>query len=264
MDIISSIILGGIQGLTEFLPISSSGHLILMREFLGINSVDGLAFDAVLQLATSLAVLVYFKHDFLELIKGFFGLITGKVVEKKIKVLFGAIVLGTIPAVIFGLMLEGHMETTFRGAKFVAVMLLLGSILFYIAERIAKQNENLTTKKGLLIGFFQSLALLPGMSRSGVTISGGLIFGMKREDAARFSFLLSFPIIFGSGLLKFFELSNGGFENGLGSHLFIGGISAFIVGIFAIHYLLKYLRNHTLNIFIIYRVVLAIIILIVF
>ena len=121
----------------------------------------------------------------------------------------------------------------------------------FIAEKFASQKEELTVRKGIWIGFFQVLALLPGMSRSGATISGGLLFGLTREKAARFSFLLSFPIIFGSGFKKLLELSGSGALSDIGTSLFWGAITAFIVGLFVIHYLLKYLRNHTLNIFII-------------
>lgn len=262
MDIFSSIILGFVQGLTEFLPISSSGHLIVIREALGIKTTFGLSFDAVLQLATSLAVLVYFRKEFTKLFFAFLKLIQRKAIDSKDKILLWAIVLGTIPAIVFGLFLEDYMETTFRSATLVAVMLLIGSLLFFIAEKLAKQSQELTIKKGIWIGFFQVLALLPGMSRSGATISGGLLFGLKREDAARFSFLLSFPIIFGSGMKKLLELGGEGTLNDIGVTLFFGALTAFTVGLFAIHYLLKYLRNHTLNVFIIYRVILAFLIII--
>lgn len=262
MDIFSSIILGFIQGITEFLPISSSGHLIVVREFLNIETSLGLSFDAVLQLATSIAVLVYFRHEFIKLFFAFIKLITRKVVDAEEKVLMFAIILGTIPAVIFGLFLEESMETTFRSTELVALSLLAGSVLFLVAEKVATQSKELTVKKGVWIGFFQVLALLPGMSRSGSTIAGGLLFGLTREKAARFSFLLSFPVIFGSGMKKLLELNGSGLLNEIGVSLLSGAITAFIVGLFAIHYLLKYLRNHTLNIFIVYRVILAFIILI--
>jgi undecaprenyl-diphosphatase len=255
MDIFPSIILGIIQGLTEFLPISSSGHLILTREVFGISPEGGLAYDAVLQLATALAVLVYFRKDFLSLLKGFWGLLRGEVVERKTRILIWAIILGTIPAGVLGILLQDYMETTFRTSAFVGATLLLGALLFWCAEKVAKQNMELTVRKGLYIGLFQSLALFPGTSRSGATISGGLILGLTREEAAKFSFLLSFPIIFGSGLVKMLGLA--GESAPVNLSLFVGATASFVVGILAIHYLLKYLKNHTLNIFIWYRVVLA-------
>ncbi len=254
-DILISILLGVVQGATEFIPISSSGHLILVRDVLGIETVGTLGFDAILQLATALAVLVYFRRDFLDLTRSFLDLTLGKSVETSKRVLLWAIVLGTIPAAIFGLLLQDYMETTFRSAGFVVVTLLLGSLLFFVAERVAKQNAHLTVRKGVGIGFFQALALFPGTSRSGATIAGGLILGLSREQAARFSFLLSFPIIFGSGLVKLLGL--GGESVLLNTELLLGAVAAFAVGILAIHYLLKYLRNHTLGVFIWYRVILA-------
>ena len=258
MDILLSTFLGAVQGLTEFLPISSSGHLILVREVFGINTSGGLAFDAVLQLATALAVLVYFRDDFLNLLKSAFDLVRGREVATKIKILLYSIILGTIPAAVLGLFLQDYMETTFRTPAFVGTTLLLGALLFYVAEKVAKQNTELTANKGFLIGLFQSLALFPGTSRSGATISGGLILGLTREEAARFSFLLSFPIIFGSGLVKMLGLAGESAE--LDSALFFGTLAAFLVGLLAIHYLLMYLKNHTLQIFIWYRVALAIVV----
>ena len=262
MDLLDGIILGIVQGFTEFLPISSSGHLILVREVLGLQTGLGLSFDAVLQLATSLAVLAYFRADFVRLFCASVRWLQKKTIEQKDKVLLLALIIGTIPAVTVGLLLEGYMETTFRNAELVAWALIAGSILFFLAERFAKQDESLTVKKGLWVGLFQTLSLIPGMSRSGVTISGGLFFGLKREEAARFSFMLAFPIIFGSGMKKFLELSASGSLNEIGLSLFAGALSAFIIGVLTIHYLLKYLRNHTLGIFIVYRIILAVLILV--
>ena len=261
MDIISGIILGVVQGLTEFLPISSSGHLILAREVLGLKTSYGLSFDAVLQLATSLAVLVYFRADFMRLFKVATAWLQRRAIEQKDKILLLALIIGTIPAVILGLLLEDYMGTTFRSSELVAFALIAGAVLFFLAEKFAKKNENLTVKKGLWIGLFQTLALIPGMSRSGMTISGGLFFGLSREDAARFSFMLAFPIIFGGGMKKLLELSGSGALSEIGLSLLVGALSAFIVGMFAIHYLLKYLKNHTLGIFIVYRLALAVLVL---
>ena len=258
MDIFSGMILGVVQGATEFLPISSSGHLILVRDVFHFSTEGGLAFDAVLQLATALAVLVYFRNDFLELIRNFFRLLGRREVEPRMKTLLFAIILGTIPAAVFGLLLQDYMETTFRTPSFVGVTLLLGALLFFAAEKVATQSKQLTVRKGFAIGLFQSLALFPGTSRSGATISGGLILGLTREEAARFSFLLSFPIIFGSGLVKMLGLA--GESAPIDAGLVSGFLAAFLVGIVAIHYLLRYLKNHTLQVFIWYRVILALIV----
>jgi len=271
------IILGIVQGLTEFLPISSSGHLILAREFLTIQIGNDLAFDAVLQLATTLAVFVYFRKDILGYIENFFLIITkrGDVVEKKERTLLYAVIIGTIPGVVAGLFLESSMETLFRNTNLVALTLVIGALVMVVAELLfsrkqeshsaqtengSNKNNGLTIKKGLLVGLFQSLALVPGFSRSGMTISGGLFAGLSREEATRFSFLLAFPILLGSGAKKILDLAQEGTLFTAGFELFVGSVCAFIVGIFAIHFLLSYLKNNTLYVFVWYRVFLAIVI----
>lgn len=261
MDLLSSLILGVVQGLTEFLPISSTGHLILARDFLNLTGEHGLAIDAVLHLATAMAVLIYFRREIWTLIIDTLRLVQGKEVEAKSKTLIGALVIGTIPAVVFGLLLESNIETVFRNINLVAYALIGGSILFIFAEVLAKKTEQLSIRKGVAIGFFQALALIPGVSRSGATISGGLLLGLTREDAARFAFLLSFPVILGAGLLKLFELSSAGTLVESGFSIALGAIAAFVTGLLAIHYLLKYLRSHTLGVFVVYRLGLAAIIL---
>jgi len=261
MDILTSILLGVIQGLTEFIPISSSGHLILTREVLAIQSELDLAYDAVLQLATSIAILVYFRFDILRLTKSALDYIRGRSIENTDKIMILALISGTIPAVILGLLLEDYMETSFRSAELVAWTLIAGSAIMFFAEKFAKQVGTISIKKGFIIGLFQSLALIPGMSRSGMTIAGGLFMGLTREGAARFSFLLGFPIIFGSGIKKLFDIGVTGELAVLALPLILGALSAFIVGILAIHFLLKFLKTHSLNIFIVYRVVLAMLIL---
>ncbi len=261
MDYFSSVTLGLVQGVTEFLPISSTGHLILAREALGINTGSGLSVDAVLQLATALAVLIYFRRDYLRLLGTFGRTVLRKPVEVRESTLLWALLLGTLPAVVFGLLLEKKMETVFRSGTLVALSLLAGSLLFYVAERLGKQNVALTLRKGIAIGFYQCLALVPGVSRSGATISGGLLLGLTREDAARFGFLLSFPITFGSGLLKLYELIKGGFTATFGPELLIGFLVSFLSGMLVIHWLLRYLRTHSLSVFIWYRVALAAVVL---
>lgn len=240
---ISNIILGVIQGLTEFIPVSSSGHLVLAREFLSVHGND-LAFDAVLQLATVLAVLVYFRKDLWALVYDW----------KKLKI----IILATIPAVIVGLFLENYMETVFRNVLLVAIMLVVGSFIMLLSEFFATQNKSLNLKNGFMIGLFQCLALVPGMSRSGMTISGGLFTGLSREEATRFSFLLSFPIILGSGLKKVFDIQTFDLSFGLAF------VTAFIVGLAAIHFLIKFLKTHSLRTFAWYRIILAIVIVVLF
>ncbi|MCE9644097.1 undecaprenyl-diphosphatase UppP [Candidatus Parcubacteria bacterium] len=257
MDLFQALILGVVQGLTEFLPVSSTGHLILARDILGINVPSGLAVDAVLQLATILAVGVYFARDLWRLFLTGAKWIMRRAVSDEDRTLLLAVIYGTIPAIIIGLLLESYMETVFRSAGLVALMLVVGSFLFLFAERIATQAGALTPGKGFLIGLFQCLALIPGMSRSGSTIAGGLILGLTREAAARFSFILSFPIIVGSGAKKFLELSNEHLLGAMGVPLLMGSFVAFLVGLAAIHFLIRYLRTHSLAVFTYYRFALA-------
>ena len=257
MSYFDSIILGLVQGLTEFIPVSSSAHLIIVREWLGANVSSALAFDAVLQLATILAVLVYFRKDLWNLFMAGLAWICRKEVEQGDKNMILAIIVGTIPAVIAGLLLESYMESIFRSTGLIAVTLVVGSIIFFIAERQSVWIGDVSWKKGLLIGCFQCLALVPGMSRSGMTISGGLFAGLSREAAARFSFLLSFPIIAGSGLKKLLDLSQEGLLSTIGPSLLVGSLVAFAVGLAAIHFLIKFLKSHSLKSFAWYRIVLA-------
>jgi len=275
MDFINSAILGLVQGLTEFIPVSSTGHLILARKIMGLDLVGTLSFDAILQLATGLAVLVYFWKDIWNIIK-----------NRDFK-LISVLIVGSIPAVILGFTLSNYMDTFFRGTHVVAVALVLGSILFYFAERKFKReipekdsetpeklsplngvpnrsesSSGVSLKKSFWIGCFQCLALLPGFSRSGATISGGLLSGLSREITVRFSFLLSLPIIFGSGLYKVYDLVKHGQFGGMESSLIIASIFAFISGLLAIHFLIKFLRKYSLNYFGVYRIILAVAILI--
>lgn len=262
MNFLESIALGIIQGITEFLPISSSGHLILARDFFGIQALSGLAFDAVLQLATTLAILVYFRKEVIRLIESFFKIVFRKEHDSRQRAITIAIILGTIPAIGFGLVLEGLMETMFRNSMLVVFTLLLGAGLMEFAERMWKKKgselKKITPVRGFWIGLFQSLALVPGMSRSGMTISGGLFLGLGREEATRFSFLLALPILLGSGFKKLLDLGTSGLLDSIGLQLLIGSIVSFVVGILAIHFLITFLRRHTMKVFIWYRVGLAI------
>lgn len=269
MDYVDAIILGAVQGLTEFLPISSSGHLLIVRDLLHLPLVGTLTYDAVLQCATVLAVLVYFARDLWGIAVSAFRYVLRKPISLVEKTYLWAIVLGTIPAIVFGLLLESTMDSVFRNVDLVAVALLAGSTLMYFAQKYAEKasprvalGENqkppaeLTVKKGIIIGFFQSLALVPGISRSGATISGGLLNGLSRAEATRFSFLLSVPILVGSGLKKLMEV-NFTAPGSISGPLFIGSSVSFIIGLLAIHYFIKYLKTHNLSVFIWYRVILA-------
>ena len=267
MTILDSAILGAVEGLTEFLPVSSSGHLILMRDLLGINTSGGLAFDAILQLGAILAVFIYFRRDVWALLLDTLRIIIGrsKEVTAQQKTMIVGLIVGTIPALILGLTLQDEMETIFRSAFLVAIMLILGSLLFIFAERKARQTTNATTiSQSWWIGCFQTLALVPGVSRSGSTIAGGLFFGLTREAAARFSFLLSLPIITGSGLKMLIDVVKGGSSvDATPLQLGIGFFLSFVVGFACIRFLMRYLKTHTLMAFVWYRLALAAIVLIV-
>jgi undecaprenyl-diphosphatase len=180
---------------------------------------------------------------------------------------FSALVIGTFPAIFFGLLLETYIETTFRSALVVAGGLIAGSVLFVLAEysvtRI-RTEKPITLWRGLGVGFFQALALIPGMSRSGSTIAGGMLLGFTRTEAARFAFLLSFPVILGAGGLKLVELITSGQAVSVGMPLAFGALVAFLSGLAAINFLISFLKRHSLIPFVIYRLVLAAIILIVF
>ncbi|MFQ5540994.1 MAG: undecaprenyl-diphosphate phosphatase [Candidatus Paceibacteria bacterium] len=256
-EVASLTLLGLIQGLTEFLPVSSTGHLVVARELLALSPEHALAVDAVLHLATALAVLVYFRTDVARLARSLAALARGREAARTDRTLIAALALGTAPAVALGLLFESQIEGVFRSPAFVAYALIAGSALFFVAERLAKQAEALTAKKGLAIGFFQALALIPGVSRSGATISGGLLLGLAREDATRLAFLLSFPVILGAGTLKFVELGSAGVLAASGGALFAAAAAAFFSGLAAIHFLLSFLKRHTLDVFIVYRVALA-------
>jgi len=256
-DFFSYITLGVVQGLTEFLPVSSTGHLIIARELLGISAEYGLAVDAVLHLATAFAVLMYFHKDILRLAKSCVSWVFGRGISRDDRTLTLALIIGTTPAVIIGLLFQENIETAFRSPELVAYALIAGSVLFFIAERLAKQMHHLTIPKGVAIGFFQALALIPGVSRSGATISGGLLLGLKREDAARFAFLLSFPVILGAGTLKFVQLGSVGVFATQGGLIAVAALSAFLSGVGAIYFLMRFLKHNTLDVFIVYRLLLA-------
>ena len=251
MTVFSGFLLGLVEGLTEFIPVSSTGHLILVRDLLGLQIQSGLAVDAVLNMSAVLAVLVYFFQDIIRILK---GSIAG---EKKQRILLGALIVGTVPAVLVGLLFQSVIETTFRSSLYVALGLVLGSFLFIFAEKFGKQLSALTIPKGIIIGCFQALALLPGMSRSGMSISGGLLAGLTREEATRFAFLLSAPIIFGAGGKELLSLFSAGTLSADPIPMLVAVVTAFLAGLFSIHVMLKFLRTHTLMTFVWYRFALA-------
>jgi undecaprenyl-diphosphatase len=259
MDILSSIILGFVQGITEFLPVSSTGHLVLTHSVLGVEDSNSLAFDAVLQLATALAVIVYFSREIYVLVQTVLRKLGRLPVNEKDLRIVKAVAVGTIPAVIMGLLLESYMETVFRNPVLVAIVLIIGSVFFMYAEYVYQNNFHtgeIDVKTGWKIGLFQVLSLIPGFSRAGATIAGGMILGLSRAEATKFAFLLALPIILGSGGKKLLEMISSG-ESVAWGPLMFGSVTAFAVGLLAIHFMVTFLKTHTLWPFIWYRITLA-------
>jgi undecaprenyl-diphosphatase len=262
MELIQIIILGVIQGLTEFLPVSSSGHLILAPLVFNFND-QGLALDAILHLGTLMAIIIFFKKDLLEIFKGLFDR------ERDTHRIAWCIMAASLPAGLIGLFCAEWIESNLRSPTFVAINLLIWSAVFYIADRSAKK-ENQSELKELkfsqifFIGCAQAIALLPGTSRSGITIAAGLFGNLNHTTATRFSFLLGAPIIFAAGmhkLISFISQPNA-LQGYTKLHLIVGLGVSFLVGLLAIRLLLKVVEKVGLLPFIIYRVILAVAILI--
>ncbi|MDQ3158767.1 MAG: undecaprenyl-diphosphatase UppP, partial [bacterium] len=251
MNVIEAILLGIVQGLTEFIPVSSSGHLLLVQQLLGLEN-NSLAFDVALHGGTLLALLAIFWRDLVKLAKGFFT----KTPETHIARL---IAVATIPAAVVGYFLQDAAESTFRSSKLVAVNLILVAIFMLVVEYLVKRKkqmkniDKITWKEGIAVGVAQAVAILPGTSRSAMTITTGLLTGVDRVSATRFSFLLGIPITFGAILKVFTDDATMDLDISL---VIIGIITAFASGILAINFLLKYLKNHSLHIFAYYRIAL--------
>jgi undecaprenyl-diphosphatase len=256
--------MGIVQGLTEFLPVSSSGHLIIVPFLLGWKDpfIDSLVFSVMLHLGTLLALLVFFRADWLRLIPAWFASLRDRSVRgDPDRRLAWLLVLSTIPAVIAGVLLNDLAERTFRSANLVAVTLVIGALILWVAERLGTRTRtmgDLEVPGALGIGIAQALALVPGISRSGISISAGLYFGLDRESAARYSFLMATPIIAGAGLFELRKVISG--EAGVDVSLVplvAGMIAAFVAGWLAIAALLRFLRTNPTTAFVIYRFVLA-------
>jgi undecaprenyl-diphosphatase len=265
MTVWQAIWLGIVQGLGEFLPISSSGHLIVFPWLLGWP-VQSLSFDVALHLGTLVAVLAAFAGDWWRLLVGGLRAVRERRVTPEARML-GLLVLGSIPAGIAGLLLDEWAETVFRAPALVATtMAVMGGVL-YLADRRAPAGEGVapevSLRDALLIGSAQALALVPGVSRSGATITAGLFLGLDRTTAARFSFLLSVPAVVLSGLLELGSILSGeeGQHVGMGN-LVIATVLAFVSGYAAIAWLLRFLTSHSLVVFVVYRVALGVLVLV--
>jgi len=258
MELIQIIILGIIQGLTEFLPVSSSGHLILTPLVFNFND-QGLALDAILHLGTLMAIIIFFKKDLLDILKGLFDR------ERDTHLIAWWIMAASLPAGLVGLFFAEWIESNLRSPTFVAINLLIWSSVFYIADRSAKRESQLELKELkfsqiFFIGCAQAIALLPGTSRSGVTIAAGLFGNLNHTAATRFSFLLGAPIIFAAGMHKLIAFIShpNAIQDYTHLHLIVGLGVSFLVGLLAIKLLLKIVEKVGLLPFIIYRVILAV------
>jgi undecaprenyl-diphosphatase len=266
-QMIESMVLGIIQGLTEFLPISSTAHLVILPRLFHWNSLllNSLTFDVALHVGTLLAVVSYFFRETLELIRGIFkGILKLNFnTDSQSRESF-LIFVGIIPAGILGALLERWVENQFRTPLVLIIAMVVVGALMWYAEKLAKKTkrvDNMPIVDAVIIGLAQALALIPGTSRSGVTISSGLLLGYGREDAARFSFLLSIPVIAGAAMLKLRSFTHG-IPQGEIAPLLVGTLFSSGFGFLSIKYFMKFVQNHPLNLFVWYRFLFAIIIII--
>jgi undecaprenyl-diphosphatase len=258
MIITEAIFLGILQGVTEFLPVSSSGHLVLAEYFLGLKDTP-IAFDVTLHLGTLTSVFLYFWQDWLGMAK---SLVPGKTSRKGDRRLLFLVLLGTVPGAFLGYFLEGAASTVFRSPWLVVSTLSGVALLLWLAERLASHTRNFKEfgwKDAIGVGTAQALAIVPGVSRSGITMTIALFLGFERMAAARFSFLLSAPIIAGAGLYEGLKLWQDGFGT-LGMDFLWGFIAASISGYLVIAFLMRYLARHTFYPFVYYRLILALIV----
>ena len=259
MNWIETIILGLVQGLTEFLPVSSSAHLRVVGEFLPNSADPGAAFTAITQLGTETAVILYFWRDIVRILKQWSLSLVGRVARSDPDARVGwLIILGSLPIGVLGLLLEDYIDTEFRSLWITATMLVVFGVILAVADRVGRQArhlDDLTVKHGVLFGLAQALALIPGVSRSGGTITAGLLMGYTREAAARYAFLLAIPAVFASGLYKLAksvgEPQAGPY--GMVETLVATGI-AFVVAYVIIGWFMHYISNRSYTIFVWYRI----------
>ncbi len=263
MDVFQSIILGIVQGLGEFLPISSTAHLILAPYFFGWSD-PGLAFDVALHIGTLIAVVIFFWRDWIIILKLAFQEISNfkfKISnsEKYPPQLLWLLVIASVPGAIFGFLLDDYAEHFFRSPLLVAGTLSIVGLVLYLADKYSKHRKDInhtSIKDAIIIGLSQAVAIIPGVSRSGATMIAGLSLGLSREQAARFSFLLSTPIIFGAAILKVPQL----FENGISLSIILGIVVAAVSGYLAIKYMLRFVQKVGYAPFFWYRLALAVLI----
>ena len=270
MTILQAIILGIVQGLTEFLPISSSGHLIIVPwlfnwHFLLDNPDLNKTFDVALHLGTFVAVLVYFWREVVKLIGAWARSLARRTLADPEAKLAWLLLVSTIPAGILGVALEGFIEDRLGKPWIIAITMIVFALVMYAIDHVAKLDRDLdalTWTDSILIGVAQAFALCPGVSRSGITMMTGLALRLDRESAARYSFLLSIPVIGGAAAFKAAEIAKNGLPSGTAMPFAVGIVSAAVSGFAAIWFVLAYLKRNNFNLFVIYRIIVGIAILI--
>lgn len=260
MGIGTAILLGIVQGLTEYLPVSSDAHIRLTMLLLNMSDKNGAAFTAMIHFGTILAVLIYFWQDIASAFKAWVKSLTGKENKNSADARLGwAVVIGTIPVVIAALILKKPVESTFRSIYYIAFAFIGMGIVMFCMDRFGKANrktDSVTILDGVLVGAWQIFALIPGMSRSGSTIAGAQWRGFDRASAAKFSFLVAIPTITGAGLFEGYH-SRHELSHGLLMPVIVGNIVSFIVGYGAITFLMQFIRKNGVGVFVIYRIILG-------
>lgn len=260
MNAIEALVLGIIQGVTEFLPVSSSGHLIIFEELFGLNIAKLRAFDVTVHLGTLTAVIAYFRKDIWGIVKGFFS-VDRSAEGRSNRKLGWYIVLGSVPAAIAGFALNDVFDTIFRGLTVVGASMIAAGFIFFASEKWprAKNKTHVTAITAVITGIFQAIAIIPGVSRSGSTIAAGLFQKLERTAAARFSFILGSPAMLGAALVTFQDCDSAAAADCLNGTpvmtLALGFLAAAFTGFLTIKLLMRFLKNHTLNGFGIYLII---------
>ncbi|SDT13216.1 undecaprenyl-diphosphate phosphatase [Microlunatus soli] len=259
-----ALVLGIVQGLTEFLPISSSAHISIIGQLFG-DADPGAAFTAIIQIGTETAVIVYFRKDIGRIIKAWFLALIGKIDRSDPDARMGwLVIIGSVPIVLLGLLLQNWIDSTFRNLWITVAMLAGFGLVIGVIDSLSRQQrklEDLTWKHGILYGLAQSLALIPGVSRSGGTITAGLAMGYTREAATRYSFLLAIPAVMGAGIYQLYEALTGSAATQVSwGPTILAGVVAFVVGFIMIAWMLKFVSTHSFWPFVIYRIGLALVV----
>lgn len=260
-DVLRAIVLGIVQGLTEFLPISSSGHLIITRDIFGWDFADDLTFDVALHIGTLLAVITYFRNEWVSMLRGLLSRILGVDRDHRLGEVFDerllfVVIIGSIPVAVVGLAIDSWVEDELRDPLVAGAMLIVFGMILLAAERLGRRERGVESagwKDAALIGGAQALSLIPGVSRSGVTITAGLFDGFTRVDAARLSFLFATPAIGGAGLLKTVEAITDGVPSDEIVAIFVGAAVSAVVGWLSIRFLMRLVQTRTYLPFVAYR-----------